>query len=205
MSRLLPLRSESPPKPKDGARIVDVEEQAADGVFEALSANTTRAVLTAVYDEPGTATEIAERVDTSLQNAKYHIEKLQDVDLIEIADTWYSEQGNEMKVYAPTNESIVLVAGDEQTQSTIRESLVRLLGAVGALAVGSVVVDRLVRLPGQYQTFTTSTENVESTAPSPLVPTVELGGWLTPGLLFFLGGAFALLAVVVAVMVLRNR
>lgn len=185
VSRLLPLRSDARPTPDDGARIVGIDEAAASDVFEALSSNTTRSVLAAIYDEPGTASEIADRVGTSLQNATYHLDKLQGVDLIEVADTWYSEHGNEMKVYAPTNESVVVLAGDESTRSTLREALARLLGACGALAAGSLVVESVVRVPDAVYFDADGGES----APS-LLPSAEVGGWLSPGVLFFVGGVF---------------
>lgn len=226
MGRLLPLRSESRPRPEDGARILGVGDDGAEDVFEALAAETTREVLAAVYEEPCTASGIADRVDTSLQNATYHLEKLQDADLITVGDTWYSEQGNEMKVYAPTRESVVLFAGEESARSTLREGLSRLLGAVGLLAVASLLVQRLlgdgtegVRTtfdsggPEYHANGTNVTENARSgTTPTPTDP--ESGvtllqsadpGWLTPGALFFLGGVCVLLALVAWTLATRRR
>lgn len=211
MESLLPLRSESRPDPGDGARIVDVD---ADGdtdageVLEALAAETTRAVLSAVYEQPGTASEIADRVDTSLQNATYHLEKLQDVDLIEVGDTWYSEQGNAMDVYVPKRESVVVVAGNETTRSTLRERLSRWLGVVSLLAVGSLLVERIITVPSRTTTLVaTKTGDYQanvSTDPT-FLPRVELGGGLTPGAVFLLGGLTALLAVALMGVAVRNR
>lgn len=220
MGSLLPLRSESRPTPEKGTRVVGVADDAADEVFEAMAAATTREVLSAVYREPGTATEIADRVDTSLQNATYHLEKLQDVELIEVGDTWYSENGNEMKVYTPTNESVVMVAGSEATRSRLREALGRLLGSVGLLAVASLLVEQVVEFPGQdvrptddvtfeatsgdYQieNATMVDESAEQATPAPestgvleLLSSLDVGGLLSPGVLFFLGGLAALLLV----------
>lgn len=78
MKRLLPSQSSTRPEPDEGSRIVEIDDQAAGEVFEALSSDTTREVLTAIYDNPGTASEIADVVDTSLQNAKYHLTKLRE-------------------------------------------------------------------------------------------------------------------------------
>ena len=110
MSRLFPLRRSVEPTGEE-PRLVDIDEDAADEVFGALSSETARSILAALYEEPRTASDLAEAVDTSLQNVRYHLEKLVDAELVEVADTWYSERGTEMKVYAPRSESLVLFAG----------------------------------------------------------------------------------------------
>ncbi|MFB6068520.1 MAG: ArsR/SmtB family transcription factor [Halobacterium sp.] len=141
-NRLLPGRSTA--ERGDGSRIVGIREDAADDVFEALSARTAREILAALYEEPDTASSVAEKADTSLQNASYHIEKLVDAGLVEVADTWYSEQGREMKVYAPASESLVVFASDEASTPSLKDRLLRVLGVLGVLGVASVVVQRLL-------------------------------------------------------------
>jgi len=143
VSRLFPFGSESSPEPAEGVRVVGIDDETASDVFQALSADTTRKVFAAIYADPGTASDLADRVDTSLPNVQYHLDKLRDVDLIEVADTWYAENGNEMNVYAPTDRSVVVVAGDEESRSTIRGMLSRLFGALAVLLAGSVVVETL--------------------------------------------------------------
>ena len=140
-NRLLPGRSSV--DRGEGSNVVGIREDAADDVFEALSSRTAREILAALYEEPDTASSVAEKIDTSLQNASYHIEKLVDAELVEVADTWYSEQGREMKVYAPASESLVVFASDEVSEPSLKDRLLRILGAVGVLGVSSVVVQRL--------------------------------------------------------------
>lgn len=86
-------------------------DQAGDAL-DALSSETARAVLTALYESPSPVSEIAKQVDTSLQNVEYHLGRLEDAGLVEAADTWYSSRGREMDVYAPTSAPLVLFAGD---------------------------------------------------------------------------------------------
>lgn len=145
MAKLLPFRrSDRAMKPRE-PRLVDLSESAADDVFAALSAETARDILGRLYDEPGTATDVAEAADTSLQNARYHLEKLQAAGLVEAVDTWYSSRGTEMTVYAPTCEPLVVAAGPEEQTSIIRSALSRLVGALAVLGIASLLVDRLAR------------------------------------------------------------
>lgn len=144
VNRLFPFGSDARPEPDESVRVVEINDEAASDVFQALSSETTREIFASIYDEPGTASELADQVDTSLPNIKYHLDKLQEVDLIEVADTWYSEQGNEMNVYAPTDQSVVVVASNEESQSMIKEMLTRLFGALAVLLVGSLGVETLL-------------------------------------------------------------
>lgn len=50
-----------------------------------------------------------------------------------------------MTVYAPSDQALVVVAGSDEGASGLQSALTRLLGGVGAVALGSVVVDRLAR------------------------------------------------------------
>ena len=203
-NRLLPLRSSV--EQGEGSNVVGIREEAADEVFEALSASTARKILAALYEEPDTASGVAGVVDTSLQNATYHLEKLVAADLVEVADTWYSEQGREMKVYAPANESLVLFASDEASTSSLKDRLLRVLGAVGVLGVASTAVQRLV----EWQTARTaesgrtpeagvySAGDVEAATDQAAQGAASAAGTglgIPPGLLFFAGGLLVLALV----------
>ncbi|MEF8779351.1 MAG: winged helix-turn-helix domain-containing protein [Haloferacaceae archaeon] len=143
MSRLLPSRSD--PQPSDGdPRVVGVDSDDADELIAALSSDTARELLSEMHEEPGTPSELSDRVGTTLQNTQYHLEKLEGADLVDVVDTVYSEKGREMKVYAPTDRPLVLFAGRESDSSGLKTALTRLLGGIGALAVASAVAHSLL-------------------------------------------------------------
>jgi DNA-binding transcriptional ArsR family regulator len=141
MSRLLPFKSEQTQKP-DGATVLSLEDEATEEALSALSSETAREILSLVYEEPRTPPEIRDEVDSSLQNVHYHLENLEEADLIQPAGSGYSEKGTEMTVYAPASEAVVLFAGQETDRSRLKTALTRLLGAVGLLALASAVVRR---------------------------------------------------------------
>jgi DNA-binding transcriptional ArsR family regulator len=176
---------------------VGIDDPSGTEVLEALASETTREVFAAIHAEARTASELSEAVDTSLQNVKYHIDKLCEADLVEVADTWYSEQGNEMNVYAPTSESLVLFAGPDETATSLRELLTRLVGSIGALAIGGLAVEKLV---GGGATYTVGGR---PSLPGWL-PLIEVGGLLSPGVLFVLGGVVVLLALFLPSLLARS-
>jgi DNA-binding transcriptional ArsR family regulator len=202
--------------------VIAIDDEEAGNAFAALSSETAREILSRLYDDPGTASEIAGDVGTSLQNANYHLTNLTEAGLIEVRDVRYSDQGKEMRVYAPTNRALVLFAGEDLDRSSLFETVKRLLLPVGVLAIVSVAVDVVVRSvlsppedasptdtgtgmaadPDRGGALPTSSGSATDTVtPTPVNAEPEsvsavadmMGIGLPPGVLFFLGGLLALL------------
>lgn len=165
--------------------LIAIDDEAADEVFSALSSNTARSILTALYTQPRTASEIAAEVETSIQNVNYHINKLSASGLIEVVEVWYSEQGKEMNVYAPSNQALVLFAGDELRRSSLLDAVKRFIGFVGIFALVSVIVERLARPITRDAGVRVAKAGNEGGQATLVLP---------PGVLFFLGSLLALLA-----------
>jgi hypothetical protein len=83
---------------------------------------------------------VRDGVGTSLQNVHYHLDKLEEADLIEPAGVGYSEKGTEMTVFAPTSEAVVLFAGRREDRSRFRSLLSRVFGVVLALGAGAAAL-----------------------------------------------------------------
>lgn len=210
MSRILPLRPETPSQSGEGVKLVGIDDESAEAVFNAIGSETTREILDSIYQKPGTATDIAERTDVSLQNAKYHLNKLLEAELVEIGEVWYSEQGNKMKVYSPTNESVVMVAGDRGTRATIKEMLTQLIGSIGLLGIVSYFVDRFISYKLMAADGSTGSDSGavdfyskgnSTVTPTPSGETVHYFSadfieLLTPGVAFFIGGLSILILLI---------
>ena len=160
MARLFPFRSE-PAETEGQPRIVGLEGEDADAVFSALSSTTARRIYARLDEEPGTPSDVAEAIDSSIQNVRYHLENLEEAGLVEVVDTWYSSRGNEMSVYATTDGPLI-VTSDESTASRLREALSRFVGGVALLAAGGLFV--------QYS-LTRWAESVTESAPAETAPT----------------------------------
>ncbi len=140
---LLPSKPEASPPDDADPRVIGVDSEDADDVLAALSSETARELLTELHDDPASPSELADRVDTSLQNAQYHLEKLESAGAIAVVDTAYSAKGREMDVYAPADQPLVIFAGDDSDSSLLQSALSRLLGAVGVLGVASLAIQQL--------------------------------------------------------------
>ncbi|MFC3958103.1 ArsR/SmtB family transcription factor [Halovivax cerinus] len=135
MARLFPLRSDAPTT--DGTpRVVDLDDEDADDVFSALSSTTARRIYATLDADPGTPSDVAEAIDSSIQNVRYHLDKLEDAGLVEVVDTWYSSRGNEMSVYATANGPLI-VTSDESRAAQLKRAVSRYVGGIGVLAAAS--------------------------------------------------------------------
>ena len=208
MARLLPSTPDTSKAEESDPRVIGLDSEAADDLIDAMSSETARELLASLHEDPATPSEIADSVDTSLQNAQYHIENLREVGAIEVIDTIYSEKGREMNVYAPADKPLVVVAGGEEDKSGLRAALAALLTGIGVLGVLSVVINAVTGNGLLGEPVTTGghetggngggigTMDVATPTPQaaggdllsvPVDPTA-------PGALFFLGGATVLLA-----------
>ena len=107
MPTAFPHRTPVEHTPRERASVVVDAEQPTD-VLQVVSSATAQLILATLDDGPATASDVAEAIDTSLQNAEYHLDRLEDADLVEPVDTWYSEKGTEMTVHALSVEELVV-------------------------------------------------------------------------------------------------
>lgn len=118
------LRNETPPDAEDAdPEVVGLDETDSGAVFSVLSSETARSLLAALYETPATKSELAEELDTSIQNVDYHVENLLDADLVAVVEQWYSKKGNEMDVFAPANGPLVVVSGDDAQTERARNAV----------------------------------------------------------------------------------
>lgn len=117
-----PRQEDSQPAPSE-PRILELESDVADLAFETLRSSTARTILSIIYEQPSISTEIRDEIETSLQNVHYHLEKLEDVGLIEPSGSDYSDKGTEMTVYAPAYEAVMLVAGRDAAHRRLQDVL----------------------------------------------------------------------------------
>lgn len=193
MSGLLPSESSAvaadQAEDDGGTRLLWIDDDEAETLIGSLSSETARSVLTALHEEPRTASELADHVDTSLQNVRHHINNLTEADLVEAKETRYSVKGREMKVYGPVDDSLVVCVGGKDEQGSLIDSLRQFVGAAAALVVGSLLVH-----------FTYGTAGVSGPS-GPRVPdsvggTGELLSVLSPGMAFLAGGLVVLAVIV---------
>jgi DNA-binding transcriptional ArsR family regulator len=204
MARLLPSLGDTTAADDPAPRVIGLDSADADDLLGVLSSRTARRILATLHEEPASASEVAEGVDTSLQNVQYHLGRMHDAGLVEVVDTVYSEKGREMKLYAPADRPLVVVAGDDSDTDGLRSALTRLLGAVGVLALVSALVQFLLGRTTTTAGTATSADSAEASRIAAETTAAAATTGLPPGLVFFCGG-LAVLVAWFAVRALRAR
>jgi DNA-binding transcriptional ArsR family regulator len=213
MADLLPSTPDTSAAEEADPRVIGLDDDETGDLLAALSSDTARDVLAALHDEADTPSGVADRVDTSLQNAQYHLGRMADAGLIEVIDTAYSEKGREMEVYAPADRPLVVFAGRSEEKSGLGATLRNLLGGVAGLAALSALVEWTLRdgpwLPsmtgsGGADGGGTATPQVSMSSAETADAAASGAAGLPPGLLFFVGGLVVLLAVVAVAVVSRR-
>lgn len=197
------LKPESPPALPERTQVLDLHSERSDEIFDALAADTARQMLAELFEEPQTASELADSLDQSIQNIKYHTEKLQDAELIEVSETRYSDSGTEMKVYIPTENSVLLLS-TKPKRVRIKELLSQYLATVILLGAAAVVFRTayLGLIAAGQPTEPLDDPGIEPSEDiHDLVAALPL--LLDPAVTFFLGGLVALGLVYVLVWIRR--
>lgn len=143
MSGFLSSIQDTPEAPPADPLVLDLDSDDAGNVLAALSSETARSIIQELHREPATLSTVADRVGTSRQNAQYHLTQLQEVKAVKVVDTLYSEKGREMKVYAPAGAPLVIVSGESDERSSLRESITNVLAPVAMVGVVGAAIQVL--------------------------------------------------------------
>ena len=131
----------------DEPTITDIEDEDASELFDALGSETSRAVLGACYEDGRTRSELADELETSIQNVSYHVDKLESAGLLEPAETRYGANGSEVLVYEPSKQAVVIAAGETNFVDRLSEAINKLFAPVALAGLLSIIVGILVRGP----------------------------------------------------------
>jgi DNA-binding transcriptional ArsR family regulator len=193
MSGLLPTDADADDARGD-PQVLWLDDDDAEELITSLSSETARAIVTTLHREQATASELADRVDTSLQNVRHHLDHLQEAGLVEATSTRYSVKGREMTVYAPADRPTVVCVGREDDREGFLDSLRRLVGVLATLTLVGVLVEAL---------FGAGVATLAAPETAPRVgdavgtdPVGPILGLLPPGVAFVAGGLLVLTLVV---------
>jgi DNA-binding transcriptional ArsR family regulator len=126
-------------------RVIDVDDEAAGDLFDALSSRTARELLARLEERPSTPSELAASCDTSRQNVHHHLSALEEAGLVEVVTTTESETGQVVDVYGPTDRAVVRF-GEDDGRSTWR--------LLGLFALGTVSLVATTAVWGQFGGWT---------------------------------------------------
>ena len=90
-------------------KILATDDKKIKSFGEIFSNDSSREILQLLFNEELSATQIAQKTGISLQLVKYHLTKLQDLGVVNISKVEKNSKSQDMKIYAATKFSIVVV------------------------------------------------------------------------------------------------
>ncbi len=120
----------------DNVVILEPGDERAQKISKAMASQTASDILQMLAENQKSLTEITEHLSIPLTTAKYHIENLLDAGLITVAGTKYSVKGREIKIYAVTNQLLIVAP----RKSNVRSLLLKYASLFGIVIFGSLVI-----------------------------------------------------------------
>jgi len=116
--------------------ILEPGDERAQKISKAMASQTASDILQLLAGNQKSLTEITDRLSIPLTTAKYHIENLLEAGLITVAETRYSVKGREIKIYAVTNQLLIVAP----RQSNVRSLLLKYASLFGIVIFGSLIM-----------------------------------------------------------------
>ncbi len=138
--------------------IYDTNDEKLRELGEVLINDVSRTILKLLFDETLTANEIATRTGFSLQLVRYHIKKMQDVELAEISKIGKNTKAHDMKYYHATKFAIVIVPSKFSDKAKSSKSLFKSFrsiyrfGAIGIATIGAWFATAALQATGKLST-----------------------------------------------------
>lgn len=99
--------------PEEDTNVITVEDDEMGEVIDSISSGTALDILESVHESPKVSTELAEELGMTTQNARYHLDNLEEAGLVKAEEICYSEKGRVMSVYEPAESPLVLLFGKD--------------------------------------------------------------------------------------------
>ncbi|RNJ76595.1 MAG: ArsR family transcriptional regulator [Nitrosopumilus sp. H13] len=90
-------------------RIMATDDEKIKSFGEVLTNDSSREILQLLFNDRLSAAQIAQKTGISLQLARYHLNKLQDLGVVKISRIEKNSKSQDMKIYSATKFSIVIV------------------------------------------------------------------------------------------------
>jgi DNA-binding transcriptional ArsR family regulator len=178
--------------------VLEPGDERAQKIAKAMASQTANDILTLLATGTKSLTDITEQLNIPITTVKYHAENLLDAGLITIPQTKYSVKGREVKLYALTDQLLIVAP----KQTNIRSLLLKYTSLFGIVVAGTLAIIGLAPLlAGQTLTsnaaplmMSRQTSGGNEVFAAKAVADTNLVQEVSPdlALAFFCGGAFVI-------------
>ncbi|MGB7992938.1 ArsR/SmtB family transcription factor [Methanoregula sp.] len=170
--------------------VLEPGDERAQKIAKAMASQTANDILSLLSSGAISLSDITEKLKIPLTTAKYHIENMLDAGLITVSETRYSVKGREVKMYALTDQLLIVAP----KKTNIQDLLLKYSSLFGIVIAGTLVVFALAPLlssPVAPEAAALMTSNGAEVGAVPSVMRQNMMVQVTsldPVLTFFLGG-----------------
>lgn len=183
---------------KSNFLLVDLNEPKVKKLAETITSETSRKILNHLAEKEDSEQNISKVLAMPISTVHYHLQRLQEAQLVKVDEFHYSPKGREVNHYKLANKYIIIAP---QKVAGLREKLKGIL-PVGLIIVGiSGVIGLMHKLP-----VTPSAEKVSYAAESLAMEAAPTMITSEPNLaLWFLFGGLGALVLYVLIMFIREK
>ena len=106
-------------------KILAIDDEKIKSFGEMFTNDSSREILQLLFNEELSATQIAQKSNISLQLVKYHLDKLQSLDVVKISKIKKNSKSQDMKIYTALKFSLVIVPPTLSEKTKESKSLAR--------------------------------------------------------------------------------
>jgi DNA-binding transcriptional ArsR family regulator len=150
----------------DRVEILSTEDEKIKAVGEILSSDTSRKILTVLFNQSFTANEIAQKTEISLPLVIYHLKKMQEASVVKITNVGKNTKSHDMKYYTIDKFAIVILptqmSQPAKTSKSLFNSFSRIhrIATLGAASIAAWFSVQFMQQVKQIPTI--ANENVAS-------------------------------------------
>lgn len=190
---------------KSNFLLVDLNEPKTKKLAETITSETSRKILNHLAVKEETEANIAKMLNLPISTVHYHLQKLQEANLITAEEFHYSQKGREVLHYKLANKYIIIapkhVSGLKEKLKGILPALIATLGISAIIKIVQNLTPTLPMQAAESMAADAAPEmamKVAQEAPAPLVQQPNIALW-------FLVGSLAALLMYVVVELIRER
>ncbi|HET6516615.1 MAG TPA: winged helix-turn-helix domain-containing protein [Nitrosopumilaceae archaeon] len=125
----------------DKVEILSTEDEKIKAIGEILSTDTSREILTVLFNQSLTANEISQKTEISLPLVIYHLKKMQESGVVKITNVGKNTKSHDMKFYTIDKFAIVILPTPMSKPAKTSKSLFNLFTRIHRMAtLGAVCV-----------------------------------------------------------------
>ncbi len=184
--------------PKSNFLLVDLNEPKVKRLAETITSETSRKILNYLAEKDDTEQNISKMLGMPISTVHYHLQKLQEAQLVKVEEFHYSSKGREVNHYKLANKYIIIAP---QRVEGLRQKLKGIL-PVGLIIVGVglaiTIIQRISAVGPKVEGARYATESIASEAsvmmdgPAPQM----IASAPSPVVWFLIGGLGALVLYV---------